>query len=152
MNNEHVAETLCVAIKAALRVTGQLGHVVTDNGVDSLYVSEYDGKPVDLVHDTHGIIVIKLVEGNQTSKTIAGDRTVSCTYFHVWYPKYDSGDIEVGLQPYWYTDDTNKPDYITKYVEAVGEEVGLYLARNNIAHAMDLDLRHLDMQRDNEFS
>lgn len=147
MNNEYVAETLGTVIKAALRVTGQLGHVVTDNGVDSLYVFEYNGEPVDLECDTNGVIVIKLVEGNQKTSTISGGRTIPCTYFHVWYPKYDNGDTEVGLWPYWYTDDTDEPDAIFKYVEAVGEEVGLHFARINIAYAMEADLRHLEHER-----
>jgi len=151
MNNEHVAETLSTAIKAALRVTGQLGYVVTDNGVDSLYVYEYTGEPVDPECYNHGVIVIKLVEGTHTTKTIAGDRTVPCTYFHIWYPKYENADTE-GVWPYWFTDDADKPDDIFQYVEAVGERIGLRFARERIAYAMEADLRYLDIQRDNEFS
>jgi len=147
MNHEEQSETLRTALKAALRVTGQTGLVVTDNDVDALYVTEYNAKAIDLECDDTGVVVIKLVEGVRNIKSLSGDITIPAILFHVWYPKYDSGDRDVGINPYWFTDDTLPCDETFAYVEAVSETVALYYVKQNIAYAMELDLMVLEANR-----
>jgi len=152
MKNEYDSETVRTALKAAFRAAGLRDLVVTDDDNDTLYVHHYNGKSADLECDDKGVIVIRLIEGTRYIKTISGPRENNHTFFYVWYPQYDSGDTSVGIDPFWYTDDTDAEDSTCfQYVEALGEEIALYYVKQNIAYAMENDLMDLEYQRASDF-
>jgi len=82
-------------------------------------------------------VAIVANERLHTVKTIAGDKEVPGTFYDIYAPKYDSGDADVGMDSYYYTDTGEECDWSFMSAADTATKVLSWISEYNIRVAVD---------------